>query len=94
MTWKITVWRTGQAEFDKLADYASIGAIIYGIIAVTLDLGVLAMFYTIGAIIKYVGERKGDQDAKAIQRVVNNPALLRRANETARQKESESVSTK
>ena len=88
------MWQTGQAEFDKLADYASIGAIIYGIIAVTLDLGGQAVFYTIGAIIKYVGDRKMEQDSKAIQRVANNPALLRQANETARQKESESVSTK
>ena len=84
----------GQAEFDKLAEYASIGAIIYGIIAVTVELGGLAVFYTIGAIIKYVGERKVEQDAKAIQRVANNPALLQRANEAASQKEREPVSTK
>ena len=88
------MYQTGQAEFDKLAEYASIGAIIYGMIAVTLDLGGQAVFYTIGAIIKYVGERKVDQDAKAIQRMANNPVLLQRANEAASQKEREPVSTK
>ncbi len=88
------MYQTGQAEFDKLAEYASIGAIIYGIIAVTLDLGGQAVFYTIGAIVKYVGGRKVDQDAEAIQRVGNNPALLRQANEVASQKEREPVSTK
>ncbi len=52
------------------------------------------MFYTIGSIIKFVGEKKGNQDAKALERVVSNPALLRQAGEAAREKERETVGAK
>ena len=94
MTWLITVCRTGHAGFDKLAEYASISAVIYGTIAVTLELVGLIMFYTIGAIIKFAGDRKANQDAKALELMANNPALLERANEAARKKERETVGAK
>ena len=94
VTWRITVCQSGDSEFDKLAAYASIGAVIYGMIAVTFDVGGLIVFYTIGSIIKFVGEKKANQDAKALQRVVSNPALLRKASEAAREKEPETVGAK
>ena len=84
----------GHAEFDELAEYASIGAVIYGMTAVTLDVGGWIMFYTIGAIIKFVDERKSDKDAKAVERVSSNPALLEQAREAARKKDPETVGAK
>ncbi len=83
MTWRITVWQVGHAEFDKLAEYASMSALVYGIIAVTLDIGGPAMFYTIGAIIKFVDERKDNKDAKAVERVSSNPALVQQVIQNA-----------
>ncbi|CAI8052736.1 hypothetical protein GBAR_LOCUS28858 [Geodia barretti] len=58
-------------------------ALIYGIIAVTLDIGGQAMFYTIGAIIKFVDERKDNKDAKAVERVSSNPALVQQVIQNA-----------
>ena len=97
MTWWITFRQLGYVEFDTLAEYASISAVIYGVIAVTLDVGGQAMFYTIGAIIKFVDERKADKDDKAVERVSKNPALVEQVMQHARNgrtKERETVGAK
>ncbi len=94
MTWRVTVRQVGHTEFDYLAEYASIGAVIYGTIAVTLDLGGWIVFYTIGEIIKIIAERKVVEDAKAVERVSSNPALLEQAVQNARTKELEVVGAK
>ena len=79
VTYGIAVWRLGRlpmvADFDKLAIYASIGVILYGMSAVVVDLGGQAVFYTIGAIIKFIDERKAERNANAVRIVSNNNAL-------------------
>ena len=63
------------ADFDKLAIYASIGVILYGMSAVVVDLGGQAVFYTIGAIIKFIDERKAERNANAVRIVSSNDEL-------------------
>jgi hypothetical protein len=52
------------------------------------------VFYTIGEIIKIIAERKVVEDAKAVERVSSNPALLEQAVQNARTKELEVVGAK
>ena len=55
------------------------------------------MFYTIGAIIKFVDERKADKDEKAVERVSKNPELVEQVMQNARKgrtKERETVDAK
>ena len=63
------------ADFDKLAIYASMGVILYGMSAVVVDLGGQAVFYTIGAIIKFIDERKAERNANAVRIVSSNDEL-------------------
>ena len=63
------------ADFDKLAIYASIGVILYGMSAVVVDLGGQAVFYTIAAIIKFMDERKAARDAAAVRAVSSSNEL-------------------
>ena len=55
-TWLVTRWRTGSADFDELANFVSISAVIYGGSAVAVDLlimgGAKSVFYGIATIIK------------------------------------------
>ena len=78
-TYGIAVWRLGRlptlADFDQLAVYASIGVILYGMSAVAVDLGGQAVFYTIGAIIKFIDERKAERNANAVRVVSSNNEL-------------------
>lgn len=52
------------------------------------------MFYTIGAIVKFVAEWKAEKEAKAVQLVASNPELLRQAIEQAQAKEREPIGAK
>ena len=63
------------SDFDKLAIYASMGVILYGMSAVVVDLGGQAVFYTIGAIIKFFDERKTERNANAVRIVSNDNDL-------------------
>ena len=78
-TYGIAVWRLSRvpaiSDFDKLAIYASMGVILYGMSAVVVDLGGQAMFYTIGAIIKFFDERKTERNANAVRIVSNDNDL-------------------
>ena len=75
VTWLVTTYQAGHAGFDQLAAYAGIAAVIYGMLAVAVDLGGQAVFYTIAAIIKFIDEWKAEKDAKAVERVSSNPEL-------------------
>ena len=83
VTWLVTTYQAGHAGFDQLAAYAGIAAVIYGMLAVAVDLGGQAVFYTIAAIIKFIDEWKAEKDAKAVERVSSNPELLEQANRNA-----------
>ena len=78
-TYGIAVWRLSRvpaiSDFDKLAIYASMGVILYGMSAVVVDLGGQAVFYTIGAIIKFFDERKTERNANAVRIVSNDNDL-------------------
>ena len=90
-TWLITRWRTGSADFDELANFVSIGAIIYGCLAVSVDLlvigGARAVFYGIATIIKLLDEKRADKRAEAVRLVSNDNSLFEQVLEQRRAKE-------
>ena len=90
-TWLVTCWRTGTAEFDELANFVSISAVIYGGLAVATDLlimgGAKVVFYGIATIIKLLDERKADKRAEAVRLVSNDNALFEQVLEQRRAKE-------
>ena len=90
-TWLVTRWRTGSADFDELANFVSISAVIYGGSAVAVDLlimgGAKTVFYGIATIIKLLDERKADKRAEAVRLVSNDNALFEQVLEQRRVKE-------
>ncbi len=52
------------------------------------------MFYTIGAIVKFAAEWKAEKEAKAVQLVASNPALLQQAIEQAKANSREPAGAK
>jgi len=90
-TWLVTRWQTGTAHFDELANFVSISAVIYGGVAVTVEMliigGSKAVFYGIATIIKLLDERKDNKRAEAVRLVSNDNTLFEQVLEQRRAKE-------
>ena len=97
-TWLVTRWRTGSADFDELANFVSISAVIYGGLAVAVELlimgGARVVFYGIATIIKLLDERKADKRAEAVRLVSNDNTLFEEVLEQRRAKERDTDNAK
>ena len=80
-----------QPSISELASFASLGVLLYGIMAVAVELlatwGGKLMVYAYAEIKRFAREMREKEKAKAVELVASDPALLRQANEAAKKRE-------
>lgn len=93
-SWHLRQW-LAWTEIDEFAKYASLGVLLYGMGAVAVELlttwGGKFMVYAYAEIKRFAREMREKENAKAVELVASNPALLRQANEAAREREKEAA---
>lgn len=88
-SWYLCRWAT-QYDVGDLASYASLGVLLYGMVAIateqTVSWGGKGMVYAYGEIKRFAREMRERDKARAVQTVANDPELLRQANEAAKER--------